>query len=93
MQKSSDTKDRSKMRHLEAVENATALRERAEGRQVRAVHAARHFGATWAEIADVTSKGSAAAAASFFGDSIADRELKRIAARERAARRTQNTKA
>ena len=88
MQKSFDTGDRSSSRHLDAVAKATVKRERAEQQQVDAVHAAKHAGATWAEIADVASKGSAASAASFFGDSMADREMKRIAARERAARRS-----
>ena len=92
MQKSFDAGDPSATRHLDAVAKATVKREKAERHQVHAVHAARHAGATWAEIADVASKGSAASAASFFGDSMADREMKRIAARERAARRSQATR-
>jgi hypothetical protein len=92
MQKSLDGGDRSLQRHLEAVANATIKRERAEAQQVKAVHAARHAGVTWAAIADAASKGSAASAASFFGDSMADREMKRVAARERAARRSQVTR-
>ena len=91
MQKSLDAEDRSLQRHIEAVANATIKRERAEAKQVKAVHAARHAGVTWVAIAGVASKGSAAAAASFFGDSMADREMKRIAARERAARRSSVT--
>lgn len=92
MQKLFDARDPSATRHLDAVAKATVKREKAERQQVHAVHAARHAGATWAEIADVASKGSAASAASFFGDSMADREMKRIAARGRAARRSQTTR-
>lgn len=88
MQKSFEAGDRSSNRYVDAVARATIKREQAEAQQVKAVHAARHAGVTWAAIADAASKGSAASAASFFGDSMADREMNRIAARERAARRS-----
>lgn len=87
MQKSNDRNQRDKALQLEALTKATGKREQADERQIRAAHSAKHAGATWAEIAAAASKGSAAAAASYFGDSRADRAAKQAAARERAARR------
>lgn len=87
MQKSTARELRNKSSQLEALTKATDKREHAEMQQLRAAHSARRAGATWAEIAAVASKGSAAAAASYFGDSMADRAAKQAAARERTARR------
>lgn len=67
--------------------SATAARSRFDRQQIQAAHRARHVGVTWKEIAEVSGKGSAAAAASYFGENMADRELKRAAARSRARNR------
>lgn len=87
MQKDGGRDALGKRPRLKQLMAATEAREDAEEQQVRAAHEARNAGATWAEIADASSKGSAAAAASYFGDSMDDRSAKRASARERATRR------
>lgn len=76
-----------KLDPLKLLELATENLEHAQLAQIRAAHNARRLGATWLEIASFASKGSASAAASYFGDSMEDRAAKREAARDRAKRR------
>lgn len=84
MQKESETGARKQLDPLESLGVATENLERAQLAQIRAAHNARKSGATWREIASFASKGSAASAASYFGDSMEDRAEKRAAARDRA---------
>lgn len=84
MQKQLPRDTAAKARRLQALADATDERERADDAQVVAAHHARNAGATWREIAEVASKGSASAAASYFGDSMVHRAEIRAAARMRA---------
>lgn len=72
---------------LQALADATDERERAEQSQIKAAHDARDAGASWKEIADAASKGTAPAAASYFGNSMLHRAEIRAAARARATQR------
>lgn len=83
-------RDHVKRAALKKLTKATASRETAELREILAAHSAREAGLKWREIADAASKGSAASAASYFGDSMADRASKREAARQRANSRNRN---
>jgi len=87
MQKESRREKLDKRTVIRRLESTTAARSRFERQQIQAAHRARHIGVTWKEIAEASGKRSAAAAASYFGENMADRELKRAAARSRARNR------